>query len=143
MSRETSQLTIDRIESFSDSAYDLTITSDAFFDNWQMTSYWLQTHVDGCLADCRWAIEDINKAIRYILDRDPSFDYDYILPYWMFHFGGGIIDMSAILKAMDAAEPHQPLLFVAYLEAYYASVWNASFDEQFFAELVRKWSIWG
>ena len=53
------------------------------------------------------------------------------------------IDMSAILKAMAEAEPHQPLLFIAYLEAYQASVWNASFDERFFADLVKKWSVWG
>lgn len=53
------------------------------------------------------------------------------------------IDMTAILVAMKNAKPHQPLLFVGYLEAYKASVWNATFDETFFADLVRKWMIWG
>lgn len=53
------------------------------------------------------------------------------------------ITMSDILKAMSEAEPHQPLLFVGYLEAYKASVWNASFDETYFADLVKKWAIWG
>jgi len=56
--------------------------------------------------------------------------------------GAPELNMAAILKAMENAEPHQPILFVGLLEAYYASVWNASFDEQFFAELVKKWSIW-
>jgi hypothetical protein len=53
------------------------------------------------------------------------------------------LTMTDMLKAMNDAESHQPLLFVGYLEAYYASVWNASFDTEFFAELVKKWSIWG
>ncbi|GAI68954.1 unnamed protein product [marine sediment metagenome] len=56
---------------------------------------------------------------------------------------GDGVTMSAILEAMKNAEPHQPLLFMAYLEAYKASVWNATFDETFFANLVRKWLIWG
>lgn len=55
----------------------------------------------------------------------------------------GEIDMSDILNAMDGALPHQPILFVAYLEAYKASVWNATFDERYFAELVKRWAIWG
>lgn len=57
--------------------------------------------------------------------------------------GGVDITMSDILTAMSEAEPHQPILFIAYLEAYRASVWNASFDELFFANLVKKWDIWG
>lgn len=54
-----------------------------------------------------------------------------------------VLTMSKILTAMLNAEPHQPLLFIAYLEAYKASVWNATFDERFFSELVKKWLIWG
>jgi len=53
------------------------------------------------------------------------------------------LTMSKILEAMLEAEPHQPLLFIAYVEAYRASVWNATFDERFFADLVKKWAIWG
>jgi len=53
------------------------------------------------------------------------------------------VDMSAILTAMYEAKPHQPILFVSYLEAYYASVWNATFNEQALAELVKRWAIWG
>jgi len=52
------------------------------------------------------------------------------------------LTMSAILEAMFNAKPHQPLLFIGYLEAYKASVWNATFDERFFGDLVKKWSIW-
>lgn len=53
------------------------------------------------------------------------------------------VTMSAILAAMDKALPHQPLLFVAYVEAYYASAWDATFDERYFADLVKRWKIWG
>jgi len=57
--------------------------------------------------------------------------------------GGEELTMTAILDAMQKAEPHQPLIFVALTEAYKSSVWNASFDENFFGDLVKKWSIWG
>lgn len=53
------------------------------------------------------------------------------------------LTMSKILQAMYLAEPHQPLIFIAYLEAYKASVWNATFDERYFADLVKRWAIWG
>ncbi|GAI92009.1 unnamed protein product, partial [marine sediment metagenome] len=53
------------------------------------------------------------------------------------------LTMAAILDAMEKALPHEPLLFVAYLEAFKASAWDATFDERFFADLVKKWKIWG
>ncbi|GAH45451.1 unnamed protein product [marine sediment metagenome] len=55
----------------------------------------------------------------------------------------GAVTMDAIINAMKAAEPHEPLLFIAYLEAFKASAWDATFDERFFADLVKKWKIWG
>ncbi|GAH11558.1 unnamed protein product, partial [marine sediment metagenome] len=99
MSRETSQSTIDKIETCSGWCYDQLLISDARFDNWIMTDYWLDTHSAECLADCRLAIEATNKGIRYLMNRSPAYDYDYIVPYWMFHFGAAEVTWKSIVEA--------------------------------------------
>lgn len=88
------------------------------------------------------AWSDIKNMVNNILILNTSVTPRWAVPYCLQNYTGADITMSAMLKAMHEAEPHQPLLFMGYLEAYKASVWNASFDENFFANLVKKWSIW-
>ncbi|GAI70891.1 unnamed protein product [marine sediment metagenome] len=96
------------------------------------------------------AIEHLIEAVNYnlyatyyILVRNTAYTPNYAVPYFFTNHTDGVLTMSDILEAMKNAKPHQPLLFMGYLEAYKASVWNATFDETFFADLVRKWLIWG
>lgn len=81
----------------------------------------------------------------YISTEGWGVDEDYLILEYLNYYTGEVteVDMTAILDAMEKAEPHQPLLFIGYLEAYYAATWNATFDETAMAELVRKWAIWG
>jgi len=105
------------------SGYPETIEECMLFDiDWSYTKYWFTGHYQEAIADLGWAL---GGFLRIYKAAAPT-----------------AVDMSAILKAMSEAEPHQPLLFMGYFEAYQASVWNASFDEHFFADLVKKWSIW-
>lgn len=91
-----------------------------------------------------WGILQTGNALNKLITEDITAwqrAWLYECFYWMKQETGKIT-MSDILVAMSEAEPHQPLLFMAYVQAYEASVWNASFDERFFADLVKKWSIW-
>lgn len=89
-------------------------------------------------------INNALSAFHYLMGT-PALSWEdawlYECFYWL-QQETGAIDMAAILNAMENAKPHQPLLFMGYVEAYKASVWNATFDERFFADLVKKWSIW-
>ncbi|MBA7670741.1 hypothetical protein ES703_78888 [subsurface metagenome] len=90
-----------------------------------------------------FSIARLHSAVEYLTYCNNMQETPLRIPYYLEHCVGGKVDMSAILTAMGEAEPHQPLLFMAYVQAYEASVWNATFDERFFADLVKKWSIWG
>jgi len=111
---------------------------------------WQEHHYAGEYPQSTYDLAHSVRLIRQVLTHILSFtgygaSYSLLCEniYWAnADAGAGAVDMSAILDAMSKAEPHQPLLFVGYLEAYYASVWNASFDEGFYADLVKKWSIW-
>ena len=117
-------------------AYGMALLGDEIYAQDWSAAHNACDYVAGELSDLYHDLLDPTASARYWLRMALEYINDYVswdIPE---------VDMSAILKAMEEAEPHQPLLFVAYLEAYYASVWNASFDERFFADLVKKWSIW-
>jgi len=90
-------------------------------------------------------ISNVISSLHYLMGTPASQWEDawlYECFYWLQQETGDLT-MAAILDAMSKAEPHEPLLFVGYLEAFKASAWNATFDETFFADLVKKWAIWG
>lgn len=128
MARETSQICIDKLELVSGQCRDQTILSDARFDDWVMTAYWLQLHVDDCLADLRWAVEDTNKGIRWLLNRYPVFDYDYLVPYWMFHFAGGEVTWQAICEAWVKDDFEGRAWTVAIIDRMRQILWDEPFD---------------
>lgn len=116
----------------------LTPDKEWFDDNYGIHAFdqeW-RTHI-------KTMVTSVENIISFLIHGNYLNRHPFRLPYFLTNcVGGEEIDMSAILTAMENAEPHQPLLFVGLTEAYYASVWNASFDENFYAELVKKWSIW-
>lgn len=68
--------------------------------------------------------------------------YHFLNKYTWPYVQPAVVDMDSILVAMFDVSPHQIMLFEAYTQAYKASIWNAPFDEEYHAALVRKWRLW-
>lgn len=128
MSRDTSQLLIDEIEADCNDFRDKTLDSDAEFDDWIMTNFWLTTNVGKCLGDLRWAVEDINQGIRYFLSRSFIYDYKYTIPYWMSHFGGGVITWKTIAEAWSADDFEGRFWTIALIDRMRQLLWNEPFN---------------
>jgi len=117
--------------------------ADSYID-WLKSNYTVSGFNYNWREAVTFSIARIHSAVERLTYGNDMLETPLRIPYYLEHCVGAIpLDMSAILTAMGEAEPHQPLLFMAYVQAYEASVWNATFDERFFADLVKKWSIWG
>ncbi len=57
--------------------------------------------------------------------------------------GGGEVDMASILTAMLAATPEEITQFMGITDAYKVAVWDAPFNEEFYAALARGFKKWG
>lgn len=68
--------------------------------------------------------------------------YDSV--YWSFFGGdGGVeLEMEMIINAMLAATPYEVNYFVGLVDAYRQSLWNKSFNSEFFAALARGFEQW-
>lgn len=128
MSRDTSQLLIDEIEADCDDLRTKTIESDAEFDGWVMTNFWLQTNVAACLGDLRSAVEATNKGIRWFLSRHIIYDYYYTIPYWMAHFGGGEVTWKTIAEAWSADDFEGRFWTIALIDRMRQLLWNEPFN---------------
>lgn len=98
--------------------------------NWQMgikyCAYAIKMLADvvNDFVDCQW--DDIEKSRMA----------ESI--YWAAQQGGdGELDMSAILNAMWESESHQPLLFIATIDAMRTSIFDKTIDIPTFAGYVR------
>ena len=56
---------------------------------------------------------------------------------------GGDVDMAAILTAMLAATPEEITQFMGITQAYKVAVWDAPYNEEFYAALARGFKVWG
>lgn len=56
---------------------------------------------------------------------------------------GGDVDMDAILNAMMAATPEEITKFMGITQAFKVAVWEAPFNEEFYAALARGFKVWG
>lgn len=128
MARETSQITINRLDYVSQLCYDKTIESDSWFDTWQMNQYWLTGHVTDCLASLRWAVEATNLGIRYLLDYNFFFTPKYVVPYWMSEFGGGEITYQAIVEAWAADDFAGRSVTIAFIDRMRQLIWDEPFN---------------
>lgn len=62
------------------------------------------------------------------------------------YFDGGIggdVDMDQILTAMMGATAEQITEFMGITQAYKVAVWDAPFNEEFYAALARGFKTWG
>lgn len=66
----------------------------------------------------------------------------YRVPYMFSNCIGGDVDMDAILNAMLAANFDQVTKCVGIIDAYRVAVWDAPFNQDFYAALARGWRIW-
>ncbi len=57
--------------------------------------------------------------------------------------GGGDVDMASILTAMMAATAEEIVEFMGITQAYKVAVWDAPFNEEFYAALAREFKTWG
>ncbi len=57
--------------------------------------------------------------------------------------GGGEVDMASILAAMMEATPEEIVQFMGITQAYKVAVWDAPFNEEFYAALARGFKVWG
>ena len=56
---------------------------------------------------------------------------------------GVTVDMPSILSAMMAATPEEIVQFMGITQAYKVAVWDAPFNEEFYAALARGFKTWG
>ncbi len=57
--------------------------------------------------------------------------------------GGGEVTMAAILSEMMAASFEELTSFMGITQAYKVAVWDAPFNEEFYAALAREFKTWG
>ena len=57
--------------------------------------------------------------------------------------GGGGVDMDQILTAMVSASFEQLTSFMGITQAYKTAVWDAPFNEEYYAALARGFKTWG
>jgi len=57
--------------------------------------------------------------------------------------GGGDVTMAAILTAMMSATFEELTEFMGITQAYKVAVWDAPFNEEFYAALARGFQTWG
>jgi len=63
--------------------------------------------------------------------------------YFNDNIGGGDFDMDVLLTAMLDATPEQITKFMGITQAYKVAVWDAPFNEEFYAALARGFKVWG
>ena len=67
--------------------------------------------------------------------------------YWINRFAGGgapaEVDMDTILTAMTTASFEQLTSFMGITQAYKIAVWDAPFNEEYYAALARGFRQWG
>ena len=66
-----------------------------------------------------------------------------ILDYLNDNIGGNGITMDDILNEMMSATPEQITKFMGITQAYKVAVWDAPFNEEFYAALARGFKVWG
>ena len=66
-----------------------------------------------------------------------------IFDYLNANIGGGEVDMASILSAMMAATHEEITQFMGITQAYKIAVWDAPFNEEFYAALARGFKTWG
>ncbi len=66
-----------------------------------------------------------------------------ILDYFAANIGGGDVTMSSILSAMMGATYEELTQFMGITQAYKVAVWDAPFNEEFYAALARGFKVWG
>ncbi len=59
------------------------------------------------------------------------------------NLGGGGVDMASILTAMLAATPEEITQFMGITQAFKVAVWDAPFNEEYYAALARGFKTWG
>ena len=100
-------------------------------------------------ADARDYWEDYHEAIfnaiRYIIGSS-FYIYQYALLDWMEKAQdeqfNGVMSMDDILNAMLSADNDQLTKFIGIVDAYRMSIWNQSFNVEFYAALARGFAIW-
>lgn len=65
------------------------------------------------------------------------------LDYLYSEISGGDITMDSILTAMMTATAEQITEFMGITQAYKVAVWDAPFNEEFYAALARGFKVWG
>lgn len=66
-----------------------------------------------------------------------------ILDYFADNIGGGGVDMASILTAMLAATAEEITQFMGITQAFKVAVWDAPFNEEYYAALARGFKKWG
>lgn len=84
----------------------------SFDDDWQDSAYWWNQRVNPPYYNVVW---NNGCAIRLLIEKCNSLQ-DQI------DEGGGVVDMTAILNAMWAAESWETLLFIPYIDAMRGSI---------------------
>ncbi len=100
-------------------------------------------------VQCTGASDDIGYFLRYAYQSDVFYKgmrYDWkealmwINDNWP---SGAEVTMSGILAAMQSASFEELTSFMGITQAYKVAVWDAPFNEEFYAALARGFKTWG
>ena len=91
------------------------------------------------------ALYSSSTSIKFVLAKFVPFSPDYTLTYILKTYmgGGGGATMDDILNEMLSATFEQLTKFMGITQAYKVAVWDAPFNEEYYAALARGFKTWG
>jgi len=102
-----------------------------------------------------WSANDVSNAAVHLWNLRSDFAYGSTsIRYWLvkclqyidnnaFGGGGGGVTMDDILNEMLSATFEQLTSFMGITQAYKVAVWDAPYNEEFYAALARGFKTWG
>lgn len=88
------------------------------------------------------AVAQHNVSIGMLTGKYDDFYPDYAVPWYLDNCSGGA-SMADILTAMMSATFEELTEFMGITQAYKVAVWDAPFNQEFYAALARGFRKWG
>lgn len=88
------------------------------------------------------ACAQFHVAVDGLVGKYDDFWPDFAVPWYLENCAGGA-DMADILTAMMSATFEELTEFMGITQAYKVAVWDAPFNQEFYAALARGFKTWG
>lgn len=88
-----------------------------------------------------YASNQQSAAISMLIMNFEDFWPDFAIAWYLDNCAGA--DMDSILNAMLSASQEEFTKFIGIVDAYRVALWDAPFNEEFYAALARGFKTWG